>query len=334
MPISPAGALQARSALVRAKAAANLGFIGVQPSKITAPPKPRPVAAPAPTSLGLNQQQAGSTPAANLTPQNNYQASVRAILQGMGLGQNVQSFVPPTDYQGEIADAPEYGAGLQARTGAQDAAAQAARLAYQQAIIGSGIIPDQSGLPPGLQGFQNVLDQSTIDAARGNQFSTQAQLTQARDQAQAALPYQLAGRGVARSGAATQRTNAIGKQYELGSSQALASLLDSLRGTSGAYGEALSQADLNFENIKQGIATRLAATTGYNQPTQNFDLQAVLDALGGLGGQGNQTDQVASRLPVQPSAAAVRNAPPILKTPAYKKALAAAKAVPLRGKGR
>lgn len=301
MAIVPAAQLAA----AKQRQAAS-SYVGLMPGTRLTPPKPVPkipttalktIPSDAASSLvpktltpsgastiGLTANQAAAgTGAAPF----DYQAEVQKYLNSVGLG-SVDAAVPPTDYQGELKDQPDYQSGQTLFTNTQDAAARAKQMAIRQAIISSGLIPDSGNVSAALQPYLGEVDQATIDTARGNQFSTQAQLQRGLSDASAALPYQLAARGMESSGEAIQRGTQLNRDYDLQTNQNLSSLLSVLSGTEGDYGNAITSARSQWEQTQRDIAARLAQTQGYSQRTPNIDLAALLRSLG-LGGDGADT---------------------------------------------
>jgi len=279
---------------------AGSSYVGLMPGTRLTPPKPVPKApiqlktipsdaasslVPGRTTSTTGASTIGTTAAgagAGAQPFD-YQGQVQKLLAGMGLG-NLGANVPPNDYQGEITDQPDYQSGQQLFASTQDAAAQAKRMAIRQAIVSSGLIPDSGRISSALQPYLGDVDQATIDAARGNEFSTQDQLQRGLSESSAALPYQLAASGMSESGEVGQRAGQLNRDYDLQSNQNLGTLLSTLSGTEGDYGSAITSARSQWEQTQRDIAARLAQTQGYSRPTPNLDLEAMLRALGLTGG--------------------------------------------------
>lgn len=279
MPGYKASSKAGRAAQVRGV----LGLMAPSPKSVV--PK-KPVVAPV-TGAGaslLGPSAGPNIPTSLPTVKTDYQAQIGKLLTGLGVG-NLSGYVPPSEYQGEITADPEYQLGQTNLTNTQNTLAQGRANAFRQAFIAGGFAPGtfQSALgrDPNLAQFAGDIDQGTIDAAAANQMSGQAQRGRQLAEAQAALPYQLAARGVARSGAAATRSSAFQRSYDEQSATGLSSLLDALRGTTGDYNTGLQNAANQWEQTKSGIANRLAQTRGYSQPTPDWDLESILAGLGG-----------------------------------------------------
>jgi len=249
----------------------------------------------------------GTFTPAQPTVRTDYQDSIKQMLAGLGLGgnSNLNNYVPPTEYQGEIASDPEYQLGLNSLTNTQNSLAQARANAFRQNFIkggfGAGTFQSEISKDPSLAGFAGDIDADTLSAAAANQMSTKAQLDRQLAQGQAAIPYQLAARGVARSGAAATRSSDLQRGYDEQSSQQLSSLLDALRGVGGDYTSGLVDAANQWEQKKSNVALRLAQTQGYSQPTQDWGLDDILSGLSGILDRNTGDPQQPSLLPPAPA---------------------------------
>jgi hypothetical protein len=261
MGIVPAS-LAAQAA--RARTAMTRGYISplVPANYSFLAPKPKLAVPSSNTGLGGGGTQLGGPNIPGASAAVDYSGST--VGQQQPVGPSATGASDP--YLLDIKSQPDYGTAETAMTNAQDAARTAYQNQVSQALIGYGSY-DPSKISGALSQYGGIVDPTTADAASANQFSTTAQLQRQLSQGQAALPYQLAARGVARSGAATQQNSLMNQNYDLQSNQALSSLLSSLSGYGQNYGSALSNSSLAFEQAKRDIAMRLSMSPGYSQPT-------------------------------------------------------------------
>lgn len=141
--------------------------------------------------------------------------------------------------------------------------------AIQQAIIRSGYNP----------GTGAAVDQATLDAAAGNQFSTKQEIQRSSDRAQADLDARLAARGILSSGALTGGTQRIQENYDRSTQAAIQSLLDAITGYTGDFNSASFQLMLQKAGLTADAAARIAADPRY-QPVASGT--AKLDPVSGL----------------------------------------------------
>lgn len=153
------------------------------PVTVTPPPySPGPTASLPP---GVTTAAGGDTPSASAPPVTQPTTAPGSITTTPG-------YTP--DYTDIIQSQPGY---QQAQTAAQKAQADAAaqrKAALDQAVIQYG------GLPQGYQDAYGDVDQATLDAAKNNQFSTQATLSKNYDQSVEQFKRALAARGALQSG--------------------------------------------------------------------------------------------------------------------------------------
>jgi hypothetical protein len=281
-----------KPAVQSARRSGALGLIGPL-AKVAAPKKTATgfggVSVPTGGGVGFSAKPVAA-PAAGLAPIQDvgYRSQIAERLAALGIG-NQAGYVPESTYQGEITADPEYQLGERTLTNRQNELAQARANDIRQGFIKYGFpagdFRSAMAANPNLAGFAGDIDAATEAAAAANQMSVNAQNARSLQQAQAALPYQLAARGAARSGAMGTRSSAYQQQHAERQSQALSSLLDQLGGTASTFQRGVTEAATDWERTKAGVTNRLAQTRGFSQPTQNWGLEDILSALG-LGGGG------------------------------------------------
>jgi hypothetical protein len=109
--------------------------------------------------------------------------------------------------------------------------------ATRRGVIQFGISPQFSGsdlalIPPT---YGQDVDQATLDAARGNTFSTTARLSKAHADALQSIKGALAARGLLHSGELGYQTGREENNFETGTYDATQRLLDYLSGVQGSY---------------------------------------------------------------------------------------------------
>lgn len=274
------------TAVQRARVAGALGSLGGGLAKVAAPKKTATgfnVSVPSSgTSFSAKPVAAAQTQLAPVQDVG-YRTQIAERLAALGIG-NQAGYVPESTYQGEITADPEYQLGERTLTNRQNTLAQARQNDIRQGLIKYGFAPGAfrtaMAANPALAGYAGDIDAATEAAAAANQMSVQAQNDRRLAQAQAALPYQLAARGAARSGAMGTRSSEFQRQHTEAGAQALSSLLEQLGGTATTYQTGLTQAAEDWERTKAGVTNRLAQTRGFSQPTQNWGLDDILAALG------------------------------------------------------
>src|SRR5262249_42398269 len=184
---------------------------------------------------------------------------------GAGTTTTTTTMTPNQGYEAEILNDPRSIGAQQAFEATTQQLANTRRAQFRQALIQSGYDPGQLGGDLGEYGGD--IDQATRDAAAANQLSDRAQLNKALNQAQTDLPYLLAARGGARSGALPVGQTALQEQYQSASAQGLNDLLSTLRGYGQTYAGGYGQAVSGLNAAREAVAQRLAQLRGYSQTT-------------------------------------------------------------------
>jgi len=187
---------------------------------------------------------------------------------GGGTQTTTTVMTPNPIYESDILSAPESIGGQQAFDATAQQLKNTRMAQFRQALVQSGYDPFQGGaLPTDLGDYAGDIDQATRDAAAANQLSDRAQTLKSFNQAQADLPYLLAARGVARSGALATGNTALNEQYQSATNQGLNDLLSTLRGYGSTYAGGYNQAMQALNAARQSAAQRLAQMRGYSQTT-------------------------------------------------------------------
>src|SRR4029077_2790160 len=134
-------------------------------------------------------------------------------------------------YQDEILNNPSSIGGQQAFDAATQGLLNTRQSPFRHALAASAADPRTA--PGGLGDlgdYAGDFNQATLDAAAANPLSARAQLDKALNQSQSDLPYLLAARGVARSGALPVGLGSLQNQYDVQKQQGLGDLLSALRG--------------------------------------------------------------------------------------------------------
>jgi hypothetical protein len=171
--------------------------------------------------------------------------------------------IDPSAYMGELTSDPLYQSGLSSYNSQVAANRSALANALRQSVIQGGWAPGtgkgQVNLSNvGGQDFSGDIDQATIDAANANQMSDRAQLQQQLNKGLATIPYQLAARGAARSGAANVATGNVQNQYDVAANTALQNLSQAIGGNVSTYAQNQANALTNWNTTQSGVANRLA----------------------------------------------------------------------------
>lgn len=174
------------------------------------------------------------------------------------------------DYGSLIASDPNLLAGSGDVTAQKSQLEAQRRAVIQQAVIRSGF---GTGAPA------DAIDQTTLDAAAANQFSTKAELDRAKTRSSSDLDAALAARGILGSGASTGGQQRIQEGYERGTSQATQALLDTISGVESQTAQGKYALQQQIMQLREAAAQRIAADPRY-QPLSPTD--AVLDPGSGL----------------------------------------------------
>lgn len=181
-----------------------------------------------------------------------------------------------------------------ARTVAQqhynvDAASRNRANLIRQAIIKFGYVP------PGWASGYGDVDQTTLELAGQNPFSTQNEIERQRTNSQIDLRSLLGARGMYSSGALTGGLNQIGFEHDQAQDEATKTLLGSLHGYESDYadtefdwdnklGEATDTAAANAAKLYPGIDWRTQAPPGATVPVSGYSPGVPNSGLAGLYG--------------------------------------------------
>jgi hypothetical protein len=196
-------------------------------SLVTLPPDPSPTPSPSPTPTGTS---AGTTPYTPPTP-------------GPAQITTTPGFTP--DYTGAIQSDPSYAA---AQAGVQKASADAA--AQRAAALKAAVI-QYGGLPAGFKDAYGDIDQATLDAAKGNQYSTLASMARNHEQSLEQFRRALAARGALQSGDLSYGQDQIDTGYGQGQYDAANQFGNAASGVLNQYGQVVDQ---NMQSIASAIA--------------------------------------------------------------------------------
>jgi hypothetical protein len=183
--------------------------------------------------------------------------SASATPTGPSAGQT--PYVPPTpgpdqittsagftpDYTGAIQSDPSYAA---AQTGVQKSNADAA--AQRAAALKAAVI-QYGGLPDGVQDAYGDIDQATLDAAKGNQYSTLAALARNHQQSVEQFRRALAARGALQSGDLSYGQDQLDTGYGQGQYDAANQFGGAASGVLNQYGQVVDQ---NMQSLASAIA--------------------------------------------------------------------------------
>lgn len=157
----------------------------------------------------------------------------------------------------EIMADPVYQAALQAKMGSEQSGRSSLRDAIRQAVIKGGW--DITGKLTGdLAGYAGDITAADRAAAAANQMSTKAQLDKQLAGGMTDLDYQLAARGMLRSGAVASGGRALNEQYQGASNTAMGDLLDAIRGGVGSYAQLQREEQGKLSGVLSDVASRLA----------------------------------------------------------------------------
>lgn len=166
---------------------------------------------------------------------------------------------------GSPGSTPDYNAAIQADPGyaaAQSAnqQAQANAQAQRQAALRSAVV-QYGGLPSGWKDAYGDIDQATLDAATGNQYSTLANLRRSYDQSVSQFRRALAARGALQSGDLNYGQDQLDTGYGQSQYDAANQFGNAATGQLNAYAGVLDQ---NQARMAQAI--QAAAANAYNDP--------------------------------------------------------------------
>lgn len=215
-----------------------------------------------PSSAGY-QTYGGSTYAAPAILPSVPRSGGGAGTSGGGGTTTTTTYTPAQVYESDILADPSAIGAQQAFEATTQQLHNTRQARFRQALIASGY--DPGPLPADLADYGGDIDQATRDAAAANQLSSRAQLNKALNQAMVDLPYQLARRGVARSGALPVGQTSLNEQYQVQAQQGLSDLLNTLRGYGSEYAGGYSQAMQGLNAAREAVAQRLAQQRGYSQ---------------------------------------------------------------------
>jgi hypothetical protein len=165
---------------------------------------------------------------------------------------------------------------------------------FRNAVIQSGYGDIVGKMPSDLSEYGADLNQETLDTAAQNPLSARAQLQGALDKGKSQLLYQLAARGVLRSGELEVGNTGLQQQYDVASNQQQQDLLTALRGGVGQYRGLLDTLTQNRNAALEAIATRLAQGRG---PVPG-ETPATIDTAPSSDGLYPTVDVSGARLPV------------------------------------
>lgn len=208
--------------------------------------------------------------------------------------------LPGVDYGALIGSDPNLLAGSADVAAMQSQIEKQRQDAIRTAVIRSGFIP----------GSVADVDQSTIDAAKANQFSTAAELERSRGRSTTDLQAQLAARGILGSGALAGGQQRIQEGYERGTTLGVQGLLDQISGVESSTASQRYQLQQQIAQLREAAAQRIASDPRYQQlgPTD-----AVLDPGSGLyvtpDGRWYRADGSRADAPAQTSSAPAAAAP-------------------------
>lgn len=186
-------------------------------------------------------------------------------------GASAPAPTPPTsgpdniNVGGTPAYTPDYGAAIQSDPGyasAQSAAqqAQATAQAQRQAALRAQVI-QYGGLPDGFKDPYGDIDQATLDAAKGNQYSTLSGIKRNYDQSVSQFQRALAARGALQSGDLNYGQNQLDMGYGQNQYDAGNAFGNAGQGILNSYSGVLGS---NAQNLAQAI--QAASANAYNDP--------------------------------------------------------------------
>jgi hypothetical protein len=205
-----------------------------------------------------------NTPPSIVTPATSFGSIGTSTPQGApDLGLPSVGNIDPSAYMGELTSDPLYQSGLSSYNSQvaanRSSLANALRLSVIQGGWAPGTGKGQVNLSNvGGQDFSGDIDQATIDATNANQMSDRAQLQQQLNKGLATIPYQLAARGAARSGAANVASANVQNQYDVAANTALQNLSNAIGGNVSSYAQNQANALTNWNTTQSGVANRLA----------------------------------------------------------------------------
>ncbi len=198
--------------------------------------------------------------------------------------------VPPPGYATDIESDPAWITAMRDYNARVQQGSNLLRDQLRASVRSSGYIPNFSELDltdPDLQGYAAALDDTTIQAAQGNQMSQKAQLERGYRQGLTNLDYALAARGSGldvHGGASTIRTGLASDQFNTASYQQAQGLLDALRGNIGGFLTTRSGALDTLRGAQSAVAQRLAAIPGPVYPAATAGAGAAGAAEAGVTG--------------------------------------------------
>jgi hypothetical protein len=180
---------------------------------------------------------------------------------GGGGGTSGGGITVPFDYESAIRSDYLY-PGVESAFNTATAAGRAAlREMIRNAVIQSGY-NISSTIPSDLSEYAGDIDPATAAAAAANPLSGRAQLQDALTRGQSDLNYDLAARGIGRSGALEAGNTDLLRQYDVQSNTQQQDLLSAIRNGVGQYRSSLADASTQRQNALAAIATRLAQMQG------------------------------------------------------------------------
>lgn len=193
---------------------------------------------------------------------------------------------PSTGYEAEMLADPTYQGVMNAYNKALAAGRASLVGNLNSAVTQAGFDP-RAGFTGDLAPYASDITDATIQSALTNPMSARAQLQAQTDTARKLLGYQLAARGVERSGELSTGNTYLNNQYETQSTQQLNNLLNAVRSGVGDYQSQIQSLEANKNNAVSAIADRIAAA---NQNTYTpDDILAIVQAYQSQGGDGGLT---------------------------------------------
>jgi len=178
----------------------------------------------------------------------------------------IQTFAGYTpDYAGLIKSDPGYLAGQFATQAAQATAAAQRKAALQQAIVRYG-----GGLPANFKDQYGDIDQATLDAAKGNQQSTLANLSTNYAQSEQQFLRQLAARGALQSGDLNYGEDQLQRGYAQQQYDAANAVGDQATGALNSYTGVLNQNARDMAGAVNSAESNVYANPAYRQQSASY----------------------------------------------------------------
>lgn len=204
----------------------------------------------------------------------NLAAATAGIAPPPGTGTNPNIPPPSGSYMTELENDPLYQNVMDSYTSAVGGARTNLRDQMRSALIQSGfdIRPYMTG---GLAAYAGDITDADVLAGQQNPLSQKALLDQGLGRQQNELGYQLAGRGMLRSGDLVSGNDLQQQQYDIQSNAGMQNLLSTIRSGVGSYDDLLASQGQSRNAALESIASRLAQRQGLTYDDGSGDTSGV-----------------------------------------------------------